>query len=379
MNRTKISVVKGSDLRANDIMTVVGVISADTLVKRHNVPARHHLKKTGYQRVASTVRVNRLASELNKKKVDLPTAVLLNIRDVTSDDVISSDPNSNQLILDLGEDDKNNSLVLYIVDGQHRIKALEKAMEDGVTGLRNFKIPFVCMIGATEEQEMEQFHVVNSNAKSVPTDLALELLKERSKNSEFMKDLIEKGKKWQIEAQTAAELLAKSSSIWKDKIRFANMPKGDTTIPSASMAKSLEPLFRHTPTFIAIKDPQKQMQIIDAYWKGIRKILEDAIDKPREYSIQKGIGVKALHGIFPIVIEHVRSKGGSIYSDVAYQEILEDPLNNIEGNNGHHDHVAGIDFWKTGKDGVIGKYSSGSGINALIEDLKSLLPEIEAE
>ena len=43
-------------------------------------------------------------------------------------------------------------------------------------------IPFVCMIGAGERQEMEQFYVVNSNAKSVRTDLAMDLLKQRAES-----------------------------------------------------------------------------------------------------------------------------------------------------------------------------------------------------
>jgi hypothetical protein len=41
----------------------------------------------------------------------------------------------------------------------------------------DFVVPFVCMVGATEAEEIEQFYVVNSRAKSVRTDLALLLLR----------------------------------------------------------------------------------------------------------------------------------------------------------------------------------------------------------
>lgn len=374
MNRIRIPVVKSSDIEG-EITTVVGVITADTLVKRYYVPERNHTKKTGYQRTASPSRVSSLATELSKGNVDLPTAVLLSIRKPASDDVLLTE--NGGYYLDLGEDNKDT--LLYVVDGQHRIKALEKSMENG-TSLRNYKIPFVCMLGATEDQEMKQFHVVNSNAKSVPTDLALALLKERaSNNPDFMRYLIEKGKKWQVQAQTVTEMLEKSSLVWQGRIKFPNMPKGETIIPSSSMVKSLEPLFRHTPTFMAIKDPQKQMKVIDAYWIGIRESLRSAFDDTSLYSIQKGIGVKALHGIFPIVIEHVRSKGGSIYSKETYHEIVSDPLNRVEGYNSHGEPVVGIDFWRTGKDGAVGMHSSVAGINALIEILKTYIPEIEAE
>ena len=43
-------------------------------------------------------------------------------------------------------------------------------------------IPFVCVLGASEREEMEQFYVVNSTAKSVRTDLAYDLLKQRAEN-----------------------------------------------------------------------------------------------------------------------------------------------------------------------------------------------------
>ena len=38
------------------------------------------------------------------------------------------------------------------------------------------------MIGADETEEMTQFYVINSTAKSVRTDLALDLLKQRAEN-----------------------------------------------------------------------------------------------------------------------------------------------------------------------------------------------------
>ena len=151
MNRIRIPVVKSSDIEGG-ITTVVGVITADTLVKRYYVPERNHIKKTGYQRGASSIRVNSLAAELSKGKVDLPTAVLLSIRKPDADDILLDE--NGGYYLDLGEDNKDTRL--HVVDGQHRIKALERAMEKGAK-IRNYKIPFVCMMGATEDEEMKQF------------------------------------------------------------------------------------------------------------------------------------------------------------------------------------------------------------------------------
>jgi len=50
------------------------------------------------------------------------------------------------------------------------------------------------------------------------------------------------------------------------------MEKGETTIPSASMVTSLKPLLS-SPYFGGLK-PDQQIKVLDAYWHGIREVLE---------------------------------------------------------------------------------------------------------
>ncbi|MDA8002724.1 MAG: DGQHR domain-containing protein [Alphaproteobacteria bacterium] len=379
MNRTKIPVIKGIQLR-NGVKTVMGVITVDALLKRYQVPEWDQVKKSGYQRTPSLPRVNQLANDLcnKKRKVDLPTAVLLSIRDISVESVFSLG-NGSSGVLDLGEENGKGASVLYVVDGQHRIKALEKARANGAK-LKDFKLPFICMIGANEFQEMVQFHVVNSNAKSVNTKLALSLIKERARDPAFREELIEKDLKWQTEAQEVADRMLKSSLIWRGKIGFAGMSTKGTVIPITSMVKSLEPLFRPRGAYFrAIRNPETQMQIIDAYWQGVKKNLQPAFEEPKAYSLQKGVGVRVLHGIFADVLNLVQNDRKSLHSVSAYQKILEAPLKKIEGYNGNGQHVSGLDFWKSGKDGAIGQYSSGAGINTVTELLLQLLPELKVE
>jgi hypothetical protein len=73
----------------------------------------------------------------------------------------------------------------------------------------NFRIPFVCMLGANEQEEMEQFYVVNSRAKSVRTDLAFALLRKITDRDPLMMErLDEKGRSWQVAAEKLVEALA---------------------------------------------------------------------------------------------------------------------------------------------------------------------------
>ena len=381
MNHYLIPVVSGPTLRGG-IQTVIGAITARVLIERHKVPERHTLKNKGYQRLPSEKRVNDLASGVIKKAVDLPTALLVSLRDVSTDDVLTKDEKGN-FYLDLQDDDNSEVLDLYIVDGQHRVKALEKVLKEQQHDIQNLKVPFVCMIGTDENKEMEQFYVVNSNAKSVSTDLALDLLRKRAEsNEEIMKELVQKGAKWKVQAQSIVEKLStRNSSVWQGRIRLPNTPKGVTTITSSAMIRSFQELLKHSPTFGAIKEEERQMQIIDAFWSGIKlvfegtKVFEDSLD----YSIQKGVGVNGLNGVLPIVIEVIRSNGKSIFEPTSYSEVMKTPLEDLEGENGEGSIVKGADFWKSGSSGATGIYSSRQGSVVLKEKIKSLIEDIRVE
>jgi hypothetical protein len=63
-----------------------------------------------------------------------------------------------RLRLSFLRDSASTAILFHVVDGQHRVAALKKLMEDDRDGgWDEFLIPFICMVGATEPEEMEQF------------------------------------------------------------------------------------------------------------------------------------------------------------------------------------------------------------------------------
>lgn len=240
-----------------------------------------------------------------------------------------------------------------------------------------FLIPFVCMLGATEDEEMAQFYIVNSKAKSVRTDLALELLKQLTqRNPEMMDALTEKGKDWQIQAQQLVRELSEASPVWRGRIRFAAMEKGDTTMPSASMVTSLKPVLA-SPYFKAL-EMKDQLQVLDAFWRGLRNLMQEAFDHADEFVMQKGVGVIALHYALVQVIEIVRARGESVIEPASYEKVLREPLEKLQGDDRSARPVSGMDFWRAGPDGAAGSYSSSAGRRVLIAKIQSLLPRIAA-
>ena len=223
-------------LPRNEMPIAVGFIRAEDLIPRARIAHREFEGGTGYQRLPSPTRVKSLARDISREKVDLPTALLLNLRDYDeSTNLIENTGGVTYLSLtDEG---------LWEVDGQHRCQGLKIALEDHPDKFRGYTIPFVLGLGWSQDYEMEQFFVVNSTAKSVPTSIAYDILATMSYNIPGLRqDLEESGRGWQVLGQELAKELADSSQIWTNRIRFSNQPKGTTTVPSAGFVNSLKPV-----------------------------------------------------------------------------------------------------------------------------------------
>lgn len=355
----------------------IGVMEAAAIVERYVIPHRDSRKKVGYQRPTSQARVNKLISDLRGGQVDIPTALLLNQRDFDPKVHLVKRDDGGVVLSPSGSD-------LYVVDGQHRIEALAKLVEENPDVWGSYEITFVCMLGANEHEEMKQFYVVNSTAKSVRTDLALDLLKQQAENDPtFMEALIKKGEDWKVEAQTITDSLEKTR-LWKGRIRFPSEPKGETTIGSAGMVSSLKQVL-DTPFFGAIST-ENRVKILEAFWEGIASVIPEAFGlrpsgpaDPVEYAIQKSTGVMIMHQLLISTLELLKSQGRSVVEAESYAEVLRQPLLDLEGDTGEGGVARGADFWLSGVQGAAGSFSSNAGRRVLAARLKTSLPDVEVE
>jgi len=369
----QLPIVKGPALRSGT-QTVVGFMPAGILIPDgYTIPWFDTRTKKGYQRQPQDSRINQLVNDLRKDRTDLPTAVLLNLRLKDAAKAIK-DTRLDLKYLSGGGD----AAQFYVVDGQHRVLALKRLVDEDLERWSHFQIPFVCLIGADENEEMEQFYIVNSTAKSVKTDLALVILRRRAANDPSVYEALQdRGREWQVDGQALVERLAAQSPIWRNRIRLPGMEKGETTLPSASMVTSLKPLLS-SPYFGGLK-PQQQVKVLDAYWQGIREVLRAAFDDAEKYALQKGVGVIVMHLVLPHVLECVRNRGLLTTDSVAYQGILEQALLRLQGENNEGEPVSGVDFWASAPKGAAGSYSSSAGRRVLAAKIKQLLPSVDYE
>ena len=368
----RIPVIQGAILRSGTRL-ISGFMPAGALIPGHfEIPWFDTRTKKGYQRQPQVVRINQLASDLTKQRTDLPTAVLLNIRSKDAKHVLKDGYLDFKLLEQYG-------LKFYVVDGQHRILALEKLIVEQPESWELFPIPFVCLIGGNEEEEMEQFYIVNSTAKSVKTDLALEILRRRSEADPHVRiALQEKGRDWQIDAQGVVERLASDSPIWKSRIRLAGMPKGETTISSTSMVESLKVLL--LSGFFGNLKPTHQLRVLEAFWQAVREALRPAFDDPTNYSLQKGVGVMVLHATLLHVLEVVRSRGLVVTEPESYTRVLNSALTDLQGEDSKGLPVDGVQFWAAADSGgSAGSYSSSAGRRVLISKIRQLLPSVDLD
>ena len=355
--------VSGHATLSRGTKIVTGVIRAGDLVRRSEIPRRNYRDGTGYQRDPSPARVNRLATDLKDRRVDLPTAVLCNLRGFEEGVHLVEEGDRLQLRL--------NGMPLYVVDGQHRTEALRRLIVENPEW-EKFLIPFVCMLGASEDEEMRQFHVVNSTAKSVRTDLALSILKQRAETDpDYMLSLVERGEAWKVAAQNLAEEMEKLP-IWLNRIRFPRQAKGSTTITSAGMVSSLKrPLA--TPFFGAIGQ-NGQLKVLQAFWEGTRDVLPEPFHEPGSYVLQKSIGVHAMHSLLETVLELIKAKGWSVIEKDSYAEMLHLLLTNLQGDNAEGEVITGSDYWLSGSKGAAGSFSSNAGRRVLVAKMRAALP-----
>lgn len=363
-----IPVVRGSSLHSK-LPLVTGFIPLRALLGRFTVPYYNPVSKVGYQRAPQKARISQFATALRTGNVDLPNSVMFNIRNPNATDMLEG----GLLNLPALTGDRRTENLLHVVDGQHRVLALRKALFDGWTEGADFQIPFVCMLGADDREEMKQFYLVNSNAKSVRTDLALAIMKKWSiSDPSFLTDLEEKGKAWQVIGQTLVERLANESAIWRNRIRLPGADKGMTTMPSASLVKSLQPVL--AAAFFQRLNQDQQLRILNAYWEAINAIIPEAFSHAEDYTIMKGVGVRVLHNILPTVIEAIRDQGKSTADPNNYEEVLAEALLAISAQNANADEVEGKEFWLSGANGGAGSFSSESGIKRLTAMVLRLLP-----
>ena len=182
--------------------------------------------------------------------------------------------------------------VLAQVDCQHRMGHLNDLP---------VSLPFMCYLGLSEREEMETFNVINSKAKGLSTSLL------DFHDARLTDDLAQE----RPELLIALHLNSNTDSPW-----YRQLDLGGNSTSGLLRRASLRTMQKAIKGFLRqIKGlpqtPELTAQFVLDFWSVIAFLLREAWDHPRQYLINKGVGVYALMGIAADLYKEAHASGQS--------------------------------------------------------------------
>lgn len=279
----------------------------------------------GYQREQNPYHVRKIARYLEKGDEHsniLPANIVVNFR------------------LPLSVTELDNGLVkltianypAYIIDGQHRIWAVKKAIEEGHE-LEDYEFG-VTITNLSIEEEMVQFRNLNYTAARPPKGLGQVITSGLSSKYGWAP------KNWTEQAVNRAvtvtmRLSTDPESSWYGKIALGGVRKRNyhTTV-QANFVNSLEPMFITGRFSDPNEDIQHIYKLVNNFWNAVAQVWPEAVVNPGQSIIQRAGGFNTLNRVMARIY-------GSVEIN-ASQETIEKLLRNIRENLGIDDLAWGM-------------------------------------
>jgi DGQHR domain-containing protein len=283
-----------------------------TLVERHRggeITDEEYLDQQGYQRTVDNNRANKFAAYLQQDEAISPTVLLINDRN----GACTYNEKTGMLTFD-------TKSALFIYDGQHREKGLDKALSLKAD-LAEFPIFAVITSELPKLKEMTQFKVINGTAKGVKTNLVIEIM--TAIQTEESEVSVKDAK--QIACNHAThEINRRDESPWKGMVALANTAKPKKSeinvspelehqriIGSQSFLRSLQPIYDYLesnkwPTVRngTLKTPsslldrgRKIADIVVEFWQAVQSQMSEPFETPEDYVLHGAMGVLCMHTV----------------------------------------------------------------------------------
>jgi len=248
---------------------------------------------SGYQRGMDEARAAEISDFLSSNIAVLPAllpgAVILNCRKPKT---IRYDQTKGQLTI-------QDNTVFHVVDGQHRLSALQK------TRVSKYEIPVTIIQGLDIAQEAGQFLTINTKQKRVRPDLQLRILYSQDrKNTRRLIDILGVDN-WKLEALTLCIAMNdKNESPWRNLILRPGEKKNGQWRPitEANFVDSLNFFCNRQSPIKAVPLEEKETFLI-RYWEEVRKLYTPGFteaDGP-DYSLARGLGAGVFNTMAPSV------------------------------------------------------------------------------
>jgi len=342
-----------------DVNLYSAVVPLKDLLGRSRPDTYRHDNRKGYQRPLTPSRLRQVSTYLREEEGVLPTSLLLCIRqpDHASFEAAGIESGGGEpgvLTIPPG-------VPLWLVDGQHRLSGLERALtKDKAKWLADYPLPVTIVEGIDAYEEMRYFHVINTRQKGVPTDVVdRHLLTMREAEGAALLEREGERNYLRARATKLCDLLnSDPASPWYGTI----ITPGEKRRPhhlmrQHGMVSSLDPVVRDS--FVKRLTDEEAGRVLLNYWSAARERWQSAFEEPQEYVIQKPLGAGALHQVLPDVLEICRG------ADDFSQEKIADVFAEIGRSAG---------FWHSERGHYMVRQSGARYVKALAEYLRARLP-----
>ncbi|MEU8178676.1 DGQHR domain-containing protein [Microbispora hainanensis] len=272
----------------------------------------------------------------------------------------------------------DDGAIAWIVDGQHRSGAV-KMLTDKDRLSDDFPVPVKIMLGFGRNEEIKQFYYINSQAKSVATDLTAELLQRMARQDTDEADyLSERKNKGSLLAGAAIyEALVERKSPWLQRIRKPNEKiSKDTSIAVSQFITSLKPL--QSAQMPRELSPDEWARVIDAFWEGIANLLPqpfDPTEQPGDWVLFKATGVNTMHRVLADCLPIVIQRGARLSDPQQYEQLLADLPTlagiGIDPQTGEERQIDGAEFWRSAS--IASQYTGRYGTDRLVGMIRGLI------
>ncbi|RLI76508.1 hypothetical protein DRO97_00600 [Archaeoglobales archaeon] len=241
---------------------------------------------SGYQRPLSRYRRREIFNYLTKEEGIFPTSILLNVRGEVKFE--QSNESIGKLII------PDESLPMFLVDGQHRVAGLQFGLMKDYTEFLDFPLPVVIM-NQNKETEIAMFYKINKRQKGVPVDIAERNIREMIKTQKEVVLAIE-GERKVLEAE-AVEIVdylnTEPDSPWYEKVYVPGGPRKGTLIKQSVMAKAIGKMYERN-TSLLVEDPENIKTFLKDYWRAVKDLYPTAFGNNTEYNLTRSQGVRSL-------------------------------------------------------------------------------------
>ena len=209
---------------------------------------------------------------------------------------------------------------LRIVDGQHRIKAIEYLRDAKDPQYRNkydelvrhYEFPVILLVSDEIDSalEIDTFININSKGKRVSTNLAREL-REKKMQADLGKHEVELSREsYENLATQVVKLLAHDQdSMWYDRIQMGDELGLQKPVSIGTFARSLKKITTMVTDMTvagekviseeqAGKAAALTKDAVEQLWRAVQKRWPECFNEPKQYNLLRGLGVSVMHRLF---------------------------------------------------------------------------------